>query len=778
MKKYLSIALFCAIFVVQLLCLAEPALAVNPDDWVFDEDVTFAGQLAKRSSHLLNWVIEHHQWANVTPSGPNPFDAIWVPIRNIVYGVMGLFILVAAFLLITTRGKSLTIRKFIPRFILVLVLVTLSLALAQFIFQIGDIIQGFFLKKPGTQTFISDNDLLAVSFEYKDFEGFRKFGPEYKESVFMSTLMVKLTAMTYYAMFIILIIRKIILWFFLIVSPIFPLLLMFYPLRNTAKIWLGEFFRWLLYGPLFAIFLAGLVALWTQGVGIPLDLQNVPCENPPADASAAEFQYPTSISILLGGPCQQVTLFNSLNTTDSFIQYVVALLMLWMVIIVPFILLKIFLDYFKDFNFSDSNLMKYIVNSSSPLLTRYGLMSGAGRGAPPGGFPPPAGSTGRAMTIPVEGAAAIASSPAINEIQKHMQQTAEKTHELAEAYKQAATSNSSSVSQIASNAASSIASQAALSGTEAGSATAATAVAAQQAIAEILNLTSLSIPTMRDVASYEASLISSGSSSGTGSYSASTSSSVQTQEAHQITEALKRIGGKSNLTTPGENTRFTQIREKLTTEASKGNAVASSILSASVGGGAGLPAQNAVQAVNLDDYEEVKRLWVQNFQKLDVPPDGSGQSRSRKEWLESEIKQIPEVIELLLSGDPKQVEKGKNMVAKILPFLLLGGFTKEEIIAYLKAKLEAAKQVLGDVVAGEKDKEEQVEVDRKVEEKPKTMELAEEIKETSDTKPEFPKLEVPEKSSEPDVAISPDHPAALDKQTPIPDDLKPKEDQK
>jgi hypothetical protein len=765
MKRILSIAFLCAIFVVSLFVFTPPVLAQpTVDDWVFDEDVTFAGKLAKRSSHLLNWVIENHQWANVTPTGPNPFDSIWVPIRNIVYGVMGLFILVAAFLLITTRGKSLTIRKFIPRFILVLVLVTLSLALAQFVFQIGDIIQGFFLKKPGTDQFISDNDLLAVSFEYKDFQGFRKFGPEYKESVFMSTLMVKLTAMTYYAMFIILIIRKIILWFFLIVSPIFPLLLMFYPLRNTAKIWLGEFFRWLLYGPLFAVFLAGLVALWTQGVGIPLDLQNVPCENPPTDANAPEFQYPTSISILLGGPCQQVTLFNSLNTTDSFIQYVVALLMLWMVIIVPFILLKIFLDYFKDFNFSDSNLMKYIVNSSSPLLTRYGLMSGSGRAPPGGGFPPPTGSTGRAMAIPIEGAAAAVSSPAINEIQKHMQQTAERTHELAQAYKQAATDSSSTVSQIAS--------QAALSGVEAGSAAAATAVAAQQAIAEILNLTSLSIPTMRDVASYEASLISSSSSSSSGV------STAQTQEAHQITEALKRIGGKSNLTTPGENTRFTQIREKLSTEASKGNAVASSILSASVGGGAGLPAQNAVQAVNLDDYEEVKRLWVANFKKLDVPPDENGQSRNRKEWLESEIKQIPEVIELLLSGDPKQVEKGKNMVAKILPFLLLGGFTKEEIIAYLKAKLEAAKQVLGEVVSGEKDKEEQVEVDRKTEDKLKTMEIADEIKDESadDSKPKFPKIEVPEKSSEPDVAISPDHPAALDKETPIPESLKPKED--
>src|SRR5687768_6862986 len=117
MKKFLSIALVCAIFVASLFVFTTVAdaqgtnigTAPSPDDWVFDEDVTFAGKLAKRSSHLLNWVILNHEWANVSPSGANPFDAIWVPIRNIVYGILGLFILVAAFLLITTRGKSLTI---------------------------------------------------------------------------------------------------------------------------------------------------------------------------------------------------------------------------------------------------------------------------------------------------------------------------------------------------------------------------------------------------------------------------------------------------------------------------------------------------------------------------------------------------------------------------------------------------------------------------------------------------------------------------------------------
>src|SRR3989344_411627 len=105
---------------------------------------------------------------------------------------------------------------------------------------------------------------------YTDFEGLRRFGQEYDESAFITLLLVRLTAITYYVMTGVLLIRKIILWFFIVLSPVFPLLLFFRPIRNTGKIWIGEFFRWLLYAPLFAIFLHGLVVLWQSSTGIPL----------------------------------------------------------------------------------------------------------------------------------------------------------------------------------------------------------------------------------------------------------------------------------------------------------------------------------------------------------------------------------------------------------------------------------------------------------------------------------------------------------------------------
>src|SRR3989344_5827267 len=112
----------------------------------------------------------------------------------------------------------------------------------------------------------------------------------------------------------VLLIRKVILWFFIIMSPVFPLLVLYAPVRNTAKIWIGEFFRWVLYAPIFAILLSGLVSFWRSYIPLMFDF-----------TSTMEIRYPTAVNILLGGPGQEVSRTNSINLPDTFIQYIIAL---------------------------------------------------------------------------------------------------------------------------------------------------------------------------------------------------------------------------------------------------------------------------------------------------------------------------------------------------------------------------------------------------------------------------------------------------------------------
>ncbi len=843
------------------------------DCYIPDKDVAFAARNAIRSRELLNFVLEHFKWDQTGTGQALDLGQVWKQISFVVYGTLGLFVLAAAFLLIITRGKSLTIRKFIPRFIFVLVLVFFSFSLVRFLYQIGDVVQQFSLESPSQDCKdshpdnknISDCDLLSIGFEYDESNnpdyilGARRPESKYDEQVFTTILMTKLTAISYYAMFAILFIRKIILWFFLIISPIFPLLLLFPIIRNTAKLWIGEFFRWLLYAPLFAIFLKGLVMIWQGGIGFAL--------NPTAPSSATAF--PTATDILLGGPGQQVSINNNLNTPETFIQYVVALIMLWLVIVLPFVLLKIFLDYLYNASFVENNIVKYLAtNAPGGVLNHYNGSTRVSRSPePPRGpsVPPPVGA-GLAMNLP-----AFDRSP-IKEIERNMAETAKTQQSIISEssvptsaglareipsgasrpadltrnidqgarigqsigasasqpamsqaamdieakvaasqqeqsnisqQNQATNSNSQNIanqqnisasqrnqqsatnlasqatSQVAANIEQSVAQSqnqasnvinnldqsASQSQMIAGASdTASTGVVnaqtaqtlvnnvisneearnssvsnfyprleaafdravmtisqpaqemAQQfkeAIIEVFNTTNLTIPTMRDIARYDSEL--------------TTKEASERVETSKVSEIINRIAGSSPIATPAEKQRYADIRQKLVSESQRGNSVANSIISAAAPQQATLRETNLVQQVTVEDYEQVKKMWKENYSKANPPMGPNGQPVDRKVWLQQEVRKIPEVIDLLLSGDPQKVAQGKEMVNKILPFLLLGGFSKAEVIAYLKAKLAAAKETLDQVLEIEKDEDTKVEVETKQEAKPKTMEAADEL---------------------------------------------------
>lgn len=670
MGRFLPVLLFIVIIAFQLL-FPKTVLAQNnntqaqtiPDGtWVADSEVTFVGKTAARAGDFLDWTLQNYNWSVVSSGQENPLLPFWATIRNLVYALLALVVLVTAFVLIITRGQSITLRRILPKFLIIVLLVTFSFALIRFIYQITDIFQGFFLANPepcsgpDCSKFISQKNLLNIAFNYKEFSGYRLSGFANDESSFITLLLVKFTAVTYYVMTGILLLRKIILWFFIIISPVFPLLLLFYPIRNTAKIWIGEFFRWLLYAPLFAIFLSGLVSVWRLFIPLTFNFINV---------DKQQAIYPTATNILLGGPGQVLSLANSININDTFAQYIVALLMLWVVILLPFILLHIFLDYFLSFSFSEATTLRQIF--SQPFLK-----GGPSRPQPP--LPSSYQPAGMAKTIPVT---AKISMPNINY----------------QGIQRAANVKTSQVS-------------------------------------EITRLTNLSVPTMRDIARYETNFLS--------------SDITRHQEAVRVHETLERIANPSLVSVPTERMHYQKIKEDLVAAQQKGNPMASSVLTAAqtaakgvsaaagagalgISGGKGpFPVVNRIQTVSLEDYETVRKMWQDNYQNLETPKNIDGTQKDRQEWIKTDIEKINETISLLLSIDPLKIAQGKSMVAKILPFLLIGGFSQTEIIAYLKAKMEAGKSVLADLAKQQEEEETKISVEKK-EEKPKEAMASEEI---------------------------------------------------
>jgi hypothetical protein len=689
-----------------------PASRASPGDWVQDPMVTFLGKAANRAEDFMDWTLVNYKWDYLDTS----LMTIWKAIRNIVYALFILAILVTAFLIIINGGRRVGILIFTRKFIFALLFVTFSFAIARFLYQLADIFQVFFLQAAGTANgIITGKDIVNISFASPDFQGFRITGIGFDESAFISLLLIQVSSVTFYVIGFILTVRKIILWFFLASSPLYPIVLLYEPMKRTAKIWMSEFLRWLLYAPLFALFLSAVVIIWKSNLLIlPFNFSSIPP------------LYPTAISILVGGPGQQLSLTNSMNGTDTYVQYVIALIMLWVAILMPFILLQILLDFLAKYEFGDSPMFGYInalqnnvMNTGFPFLKK-----------PPEPSPLPTGQfpAGLAREIPrhvtTQEETSIKRTVTTVPEQHAARQQAEQTSytQAGNVVRQQQTTNQNQQTNITNV-------------TENKQQT--TQVTQQPVVTvqfkpEVLarpttRLISFPIPTMRDIASFETARLS--------------RAEVRTHQLQQTQETLGKIADPKTSATPQEAQHFTTLREQLTQEKTKGDVLAKSILSAASTvqkprvakpGETGvpsavqtlpvitLPVVNQIQTVSFDDYEAVKALWLENYQHIDVPAKYS----NRRSWIEDDGEAVSQVMTLLSSPDPMKVREGLASVSNILPFLLIGGFSQTEVIAYLKAKGAAGKGALEELAKQEENQETLLKVGAK---KATLKELQEEV---------------------------------------------------
>ncbi|MBP9719136.1 MAG: hypothetical protein KBD46_01600 [Candidatus Levybacteria bacterium] len=718
-------------------CIGGPT-----DPWRCDEEVTFMGKSASRAKDFLNWTMAHYKWAEYTAD--NPIGTFWSRIRNIMYGLLFLFVLATAFILIITRGKSITVMKFIPRFVFVLIFATLSFAIVQFLYQISDIIMGFFLQGPGLKDGTIDKDLKVISgdnlffigWKYESFIGYRSTNPSDAEAAFMSILLLKLTSITFYIMATLLLIRKVILWLFIAVSPVFPFLLLYYPIRNTGKIWIGEFFRWLLYGPLFAIFLYGLVALWQfQPVGAPLNAVGIPLNfetNKTGAVAGKDIKYPTAINIVIGGPGQTISRENNVNLPDTFVLYVFALIMVWVVTFFPFILLRIFLDHMTNMLSNENWLTRQMGKTpfpppqsgppARPVMPANPIM-------PPPPFSPKGAPSGMAKQMPTGAALRPADAVVNQQILKNANLSVPTLRDIARM--ETATMNSS----VAQNQ---------------------EVARAQQSLQKIANPAATTNSVERSQYTMVREKLTQESQSGNlfakSILNAANTMSVGSMPQQRVSDVIHKVANPTIVVTPSEKEQFAALHEKVIDASQKGDTLAKAILDSTASASQledaskkgdkvatavldaieqqslqqiKLPTVNRVQAVSLDDYEAVKKMWKENYQKLE-PPVGV----ERNEWISKDQQKISDTINLLSSPDAVKEKEGMQMVSNILPFLMIGGFSKTEVIAYLKAKQEAGKDVLevakakeedeeSKVVAGTTAKAEQKTMSAEVEEEPK-----------------------------------------------------------
>ncbi len=325
--------------------------------WVEDEEITFLGQNAERARQFIYWVVNrspiYYHKSIIEP---------WVSTRNLAFAFVFLLAALAGVSIIITKRFNFSTRIDVQKIILKILGVILFIAFSSFLaisaVQLTDLLTKFFIENLNVSSLFNiffvqsspGEHILSYSENaYKNFVGCKNLSITATESLKTSIFLIKITNLTYFIIGLMLLVRQIILWFLIILSPFLAILLFFKLSRNTGKIWIGVFLQWAFYGPLTALFLGAVSKMWQ--LGIPFNFNFSRAGDP------SGFIYPTATSILYGGPSQQLNFINSSNYIDTFAEYIISILMLWVAILLPWWLLRTFRDYCCDGIYAIKNML-------------------------------------------------------------------------------------------------------------------------------------------------------------------------------------------------------------------------------------------------------------------------------------------------------------------------------------------------------------------------------------------------------------------------------------
>ncbi len=768
--------------------------------WVNDEEITALGKAGERSRQFLYWSLTHRSIDN------HPVIlSVWSFAKNLTY--FFLLIVAAIFglgIIIGQRANfnlKIEVWPLIIKIGLLFLYVTFSATIVLLIIQLSDTLMLFFIEKLGVKDlfnifFVSGSGGSVIKDSetaYQTFQGCSNINVGLLDSVKTSKFMINITNMTYYLIGIMLILRKIILWLLLFVSPFLALLMPFVLIRNIGWIWIGVFFQWVFYGPLFALFLGGLAQIWNSPSHIPFNFDFSRAGN------LQGFIYPTSINILYGGPAQTLGLLNSSNYADTFAEYIIALIMLWAVTFFPWWLLRIFRDYCCDGIYAMKNI----------LLSMYDQTRGGPSPQPPAPAPTPT-ATGTAIKMPKEVEIPIKvrletveqiKRAETNEITRSLNLSVSRLTDIArfETDKQTKETVNKNLNYLQNptraetpterqkymNIRSELFSRAIKEDQHAKqvlSSISTSKIEQLQRRDEFLKSIPQTVP-VTHIVSIKVKMPQSKVQSITSNYlhSASNNTSIineVAEKAHfsqsQITSVITSLIGNIDKSTQdiipkiiqetGLEKKSVVIIIQIFSKAIKENKQIAEEVAKSENMDVeevekivinqlpiiAEPEKHIEETisipptVSLEDYEQVKKMWKAQYDKGEVPV--SEEIKSRQDWVNKDILFITNTVNKLLSSSNELRQEGLDSLGYILPIFLINNLKGDEMMVYLKAKLEAAKEVKEEI---EKEKIIAQQVEVKKEEfvevaRPKEETKEKEMKMENESKPEAqnPKSEI------------------------------------
>ncbi|GIW64440.1 MAG: hypothetical protein KatS3mg092_0373 [Patescibacteria group bacterium] len=700
--------------------------------WTYDEEVTIEGRAKERARQFIYWVITH-------PSIDNhpTLLKIWSSARNVAYFFT---ILVAALLgmgiIISQKTNFDTGIKIWPsliRILLSLLYITFSATIVLSIIQLSDILMKFFIETLGGRDLFNTYFNKVSQEDNYNFYGFKDLNIAVQEAVKNQLFVLKLTEITYYLLGGMIILRKIILWFLLFVSPFLATLFSFGFSKNVGWIWVGVFFQWVFYGPLMALFLGGLATIWKNGIPFVFDFSR--------SETAIGYVYPTATNILWGGPAQKLSILNNINYIDPYAEYIISLIMLWAVIFFPWWLLRTFRDYCCD----GINAVKNLLMSSL----------GNFHNQPP---PPSLSPTKLTSFATTNSTTKEIKTEQIKKIETIEEIKKAKTEEIVSSLNMKV-SNLTDIANFETN------KQARETINYLKNPTQATTISDRQKYinirVELSNrasqkdqlagkiVTSIFSPPIQQI-SQKMAIVNSLPKTSTVTQAVSFKVKLPTTKVQQISsttasyintnpkiivdlaskintdqsnikqvltllnqqidkpakEILENISKQTNLEKQkiaeivkeyhtiikSDNKAIEEIANQLSVKPEEVKQVVEAQTPIVTE-----PEKNIEQMITIpptvpiDEYEQVKKMWQEQYEKGEIPTNEN--IKTRDQWVEQDIVVITNTLNKLYSPDESVKQQGLDEVGYILPIFMINNLNGEQLVTYLKAKLEAAKTV-------------------------------------------------------------------------------------
>lgn len=170
-----------------------------------------------------------------------------------------------------------------------------------------------------------------------------------------------------------------------------------------------------------------------------------------------------------------------------------------------------------------------------------------------------------------------------------------------------------------------------------------------------------------------------------------------TDEMDTMLTMLKKITNADSITDPNEKVKIEELKTQLFDEKEKGNPTAHVIVFAAQTinqpntVAQSIPQINGIQIVNDEDFEEVTTMWLEYYENI---KNDSKSIDTHIDFLKQTIAATEKLLEIFHSTNRYEKLLAVHEISHIVPFVVMGGFTTDEINLYLKTKIEACNRVL------------------------------------------------------------------------------------